>query len=83
MRIHQWLKILAERKGSDLYLATGAPPCAKFEGELKTISAEVLTPGEVADIADELMDDTQRADFARDHPEIIEGLGRFKRFIEG
>ena len=66
MRIHQWLKILAERKGSDLYLATGAPPCAKFEGELKTISAEVLNPGEVADIADELMDDTQRADFARD-----------------
>ena len=34
MRIHQWLKVLAERKGSDLYLATGAPPCAKFDGEL-------------------------------------------------
>ena len=26
MRIHQWLKVLAERKGSDLYLAAGAPP---------------------------------------------------------
>ena len=36
MRIHEWLKVLAERRGSDLYLATGAPPCAKFEGELKT-----------------------------------------------
>ena len=60
MRIHQWLKVLAERKGSDLYLATGAPPCAKFEGELKTISSDVLGPGEVAEIANELMDDTQR-----------------------
>jgi Tfp pilus assembly ATPase PilU len=60
MRIHQWLKVLAERKGSDLYLATGAPPCAKFEGELKTISSDVLSPGEVAEIANELMYDTQR-----------------------
>ena len=66
MRIHQWLKVLAERKGSDLYLATGAPPCAKFEGELKTISSDVLGPGEVAEIANELMDGTQREDFARD-----------------
>ena len=66
MRIHEWLKVLAERKGSDLYLATGAPPCAKFEGELKTISSDVLSPGEVAEIANELMDDTQRKEFARD-----------------
>ena len=66
MRIHQWLKVLAERKGSDLYLSTGAPPCAKFEGELKTISSDALGPGEVAEIANELMDGTQREDFARD-----------------
>ena len=66
MRIYEWLKVLAERKGSDLYLATGAPPCAKFEGELKTISSDVLSPGEVAEIANELMDDTQRREFARD-----------------
>lgn len=66
MRIHEWLKVLAERKGSDLYLATGAPPCAKFEGELKTISSDVLAPGEVAEIANELMDETQREEFARD-----------------
>jgi twitching motility protein PilU len=58
MRIHEWLKVLAERKGSDLYLATGAPHCAKFAGELKTISSDVLLPGEVAEIANELMDDT-------------------------
>ena len=66
MRIHEWLKVLAERKGSDLYLATGAPPCAKFEGELKTISSDVLAPGEAAEIANELMDETQREEFARD-----------------
>ena len=51
MRIHEWLKVLAERKGSDLYLATGASPCAKFGGELETIFYDVLSPGEVAGIS--------------------------------
>ena len=82
MRIHQWLKVLAERQGSDLYLTTGAPPCAKFEGELKTISSDVLSPGEVAEIASELMDDTQREEFARDLEMnlavSLPGIGRFR-----
>ena len=82
MRIHQWLKVLAERQGADLYLTTGAPPCAKFEGELKTISSDVLSPGEVAEIANELMDDTQRDEFARDLEMnlavSLPGVGRFR-----
>ena len=82
MRIHQWLTELAERKGSDLYLATGAPPCAKFEGELKTISSEVLAPGEIAEIANELMDEAQREDFSRDLEMnlavSLPGVGRFR-----
>ena len=36
MEFNDYLKILAEKDGSDLYLSTGAPPCAKFNGELKT-----------------------------------------------
>ena len=65
-RIEPWLRVLAENKGSDLYLATGAPPCAKFEGQLKPISKELLKPGDVEAIADEIMDETQRADFRRE-----------------
>ena len=82
MRIHQWLKILAQGKGSDLFLATGAPPCAKFAGELKTIAPDVLAPGEVAAIADEIMDDTQREEFARELEMnlalFMPGIGRFR-----
>jgi twitching motility protein PilU len=33
--IDQYLNILAKKDGSDLYLSTGAPPCAKFQGVLK------------------------------------------------
>ena len=66
MQIEEWLRTLAEQGGSDLYLSTGAPPCAKFDGQLKPISSTVLTPGKIAEIAAEIMDDTQRDDFKRD-----------------
>lgn len=66
MQIKEWLRTLAEQGGSDLYLSTGAPPCAKFDGQLKPISSTVLTPGKIAEIAAEIMDDTQRDDFKRD-----------------
>ena len=66
MRIYGWLKELADRRGSDLYLATGAPACAKFNGALTALSAETLAPGEVGNIANELMDVAQRQEFERD-----------------
>ncbi|MGC1332825.1 MAG: type IV pili twitching motility protein PilT, partial [Pseudomonas sp.] len=56
MEIQALLKILASQDGSDLYLSTGAPPCAKFNGVLKPLSAEALKPGEVAAIAADIMD---------------------------
>ena len=43
VRITEWLKILASKDGSDLYLSTGAPPCAKFDGQLKPIDNQILT----------------------------------------
>lgn len=82
MQIEAWLRTLAEQGGSDLYLSTGAPPCAKFDGVLKPIANNVMAPGQIADIATEIMDDTQRAEFKRDL-EInlavsISGIGRFR-----
>ena len=82
MQIKEWLRTLAEQGGSDLYLSTGAPPCAKFDGQLKPISSTVLTPGKIAEIAAEIMDDTQRDDFKRDLElnlaVSIPGVGRFR-----
>ena len=42
MDLSAMLKILSSQDGSDLYLSTGAPPCAKFNGVLKALSAEPL-----------------------------------------
>ena len=81
-RINEWLKQLAQNNGSDLYLSTGAPPCAKFNGKLQPLSADILKPGEIKAIAYDLMDASQRADFERDL-EIniatpLSGYGRFR-----
>ncbi len=82
MRIHEWLKILSTKGGSDLYLSTGAPPCAKFEGELKPIASDILQPGEIKEIAYEIMDPTQQAEFEQELEMnlaiSISGYGRFR-----
>ena len=82
MRINEWLKYLATENGSDLYLSTGAPPCAKFQGQLKPIGSDILQPGEIREIAMEVMDDTQRAEFEQELEMnlamSIPGFGRFR-----
>ncbi len=66
MELEQMLKILASQDGSDLYLSTGAPPCAKFNGVLKPVHNETLKAGAVAAIADSIMDAEQRLAFERE-----------------
>ena len=82
MRITEWLQILSTEGGSDLYLSTGAPPCAKFEGELKPIASELMKPGEIKDIAYEIMDSTQQAEFEQELEMnlaiSVSGYGRFR-----
>lgn len=80
--ITEWLKLLATKNGSDLYLSTGAPPCAKFDGKLRPIANERLRPGDVRKIAEEVMDDTQREQFEHELEMnlamSISGYGRFR-----
>ena len=82
MRITEWLKALASQHGPDLYLSTGAPPCAKFDGQLRPIGSDILRPGEIKDIAYEVMDATQQAEFEQELEmnlaTSIPGFGRFR-----
>lgn len=66
MTFTDYLKILAKNDGSDLYLSTGAPPCAKFHGQLKPIDKTPMAAGQIAQIANEIMDDEQRAEFEQE-----------------
>ncbi len=66
MELEDMLEILAKQDGSDLYLATNAPPCAKFQGSLKALQEAVMQPGEVAKIAYRIMDEEQRQAFEKE-----------------
>lgn len=64
--IDKYLMILAQKDGSDLYLSTGAPPCAKFQGTLKPLAQEPFKPGEIEQIAHAIMDEEQRKEFSHE-----------------
>ena len=82
MKVTPYLKILAEKEGSDLYFSTGAPPSAKFNGELKPLGKNSAPPGWVDSLAQEIMSDKQRAEFG-EVPEMnlalsLPDVGRFR-----
>lgn len=82
MEFEDYLKILASKDGSDLYLSTGAPPCAKFEGVLKPLDKTGMQPGKIKEIANQLMDAKQREEFEEELEMnlaySIAGIGRFR-----
>jgi len=82
MEFKDYLKILVQHDGSDLYLTNGAPPAAKFQGTLKPIENIKLTNERLKEIANAIMDNDQRSSF--EHvPEMNlaisePGIGRFR-----
>jgi twitching motility protein PilU len=82
MEFKDYLKIMVMKDASDIYLTTGAPPCAKFDGVLKPIEKASMPAGKVKEIAYAVMDEQQIADFER-KPEMNlalsePGIGRFR-----
>ena len=82
MEFKDYLKILAMKDGSDLYLTAGAQPSAKFQGTLRPIDKMTLTNASVKDIAYSVMNDEQIKDFEI-KPEMNlalseHGVGRFR-----
>ncbi len=82
MTFEEYLRVLASNDGSDLYLSTGAPPCAKFQGILKPLASEPMRPGEISAIADAILDEEQRRQFAQELEMnlavSIPSVGRFR-----
>ena len=82
MDFKKFLRILVKNDGSDLYLTFNAPPSAKFQGELKALSRELMTSEQLDEIAKFLMNKEQQDQFeikpemnlALDEPDI----GRFR-----
>lgn len=82
MKIETYLRFMAEKKASDLYLTTGAVPSVKIEGELYPVSEHTLKSGVVSRIADDLMSADQKSEFVEKLEMNVgfslENIGRFR-----
>lgn len=82
MELHTMLRMLTRNDGSDIYLSAGAPPCAKFSGQLKPLAKEPLSPEAIDEIADEIMNEEQKHDFEHNLEMNLaispQGIGRFR-----
>src|SRR5690606_38231390 len=77
-----YLQRMQQLEASDLFLSVGAPAHVKVEGHSQAMDDRVLGPGEVKQLAYQLMNQKQISDFERelemDLAISLQGNGRFR-----
>ena len=80
--MHDLLRLMVSKNGSDLFLTADFPPAFKIDGRVQPISNVPLTAQHTLELARALMNDRQAADF-ESHLEVNfaispTGIGRFR-----
>ncbi|HEX7965612.1 MAG TPA: PilT/PilU family type 4a pilus ATPase [Gammaproteobacteria bacterium] len=82
MNISPYLKLMVEKKASDLYFTTNAPVKIKIEGKQVPVGKTLLTPEMVREAAYGIMNEKQRKSYEVKHESDFaiaeEGVGRFR-----
>lgn len=60
-----YLRLMAEKEGSDLFFSTGTTPAVKIEGRIRPIGQDVLKPGMVKQLAYGLLSEEQIKTFEK------------------
>ncbi|MFN3830363.1 MAG: PilT/PilU family type 4a pilus ATPase [Tepidimonas ignava] len=80
--IHELLRLLVSRGGSDLFLTADFPPAIKVDGVIQKVSAQPLTGQHTQALARAIMNDKQAAEFERtkecNFAISPAGIGRFR-----
>lgn len=63
MNLQPYLKLMADRGGSDIFFTTGAPVSMNIEGKMHPVGKTIMEPGMVKQIAYSIMDDNQQMGF--------------------
>ncbi|QSX38183.1 PilT/PilU family type 4a pilus ATPase [Shewanella sedimentimangrovi] len=63
MDVRPFLKVMVERKASDLFITAGFPPSAKIDGELRPLAENAFNPAQALDFVESLMSDAQKKEF--------------------
>jgi twitching motility protein PilU len=63
MEMNQLLMLLAQRKGSDLFITAGRPPSIKIDGVIHPAAKEALSPSQARELVYSVMNDRQQKEF--------------------
>jgi twitching motility protein PilU len=61
--IYDLLRLLASKKGSDLFITVGFPPAIKLDGRMTPVSQQPLSAQHTAELVRSVMNDRQAAEF--------------------
>ncbi|MBL8417852.1 MAG: PilT/PilU family type 4a pilus ATPase, partial [Dechloromonas sp.] len=61
--MHDLLRLMVQKKGSDLFITASFPPAIKVDGKITPVSNQILTPQHTAELARSIMNDRQSAEF--------------------
>jgi len=61
--MHDLLKAMVAKKGSDLFITTGFPPAIKLDGKMTPVASQTLTMQHTSDLTRAMMNDKQAQEF--------------------
>lgn len=80
--MHDLLRLMLQKNGSDLFVSVGYPPAIKIDGRLTPVAEKALTPAHTVELARAIMNDKQAAEFeaSKECNFAISpsGIGRFR-----
>ncbi|MDO6386029.1 MULTISPECIES: PilT/PilU family type 4a pilus ATPase [unclassified Uliginosibacterium] len=80
--VQDLLKLMVNKKGSDLFITAGFPPAIKIDGKIVPQSNQILSPQHTQEIARAVMNDKQAAEFEStkecNFAISPSGIGRFR-----
>ncbi|MCA3149201.1 MAG: PilT/PilU family type 4a pilus ATPase [Burkholderiales bacterium] len=80
--VHNLLKLLVSKNGSDLFLTSDFPPAFKIDGRMQPVSNQALTPQHTIELARAIMNDKQASLFEAskecNFAIAPTGIGRFR-----
>ncbi len=80
--MHDLLRMMVSKEGSDLFITSGSPPAIKVDGKITTVSKQTLSPTHTQMLARSIMNDKQVSEF-EEHQECnfsiaLPGVARFR-----
>ena len=80
--MHDLLRLMSQKNGSDLFITANFPPAIKVDGKVTPVSSQILTPQHTAELARSIMNDRQAAEFEAtkecNFAISPSGIGRFR-----